>query len=231
MASDGSIDYLQSLEEEYHSILDFFEKKTFFCIKDFISLKIDFFEKTVKVLRGIKRTAKFDRKRHQSLKTYKDLLSKNQVSNIFVPIVVMGDGNCLFRAISMSVLGTESFHKILRVLTVHILVKYFDFFVSITEKKDEFTSYIESVAQNHNFSGEMEEMALSFIFSRPIINYSIFPILEFYSLNEKSRFIKDPILIIFDSKKAHFSPLLRKSYNIVSIKRPAFAVFNKRVEN
>ena len=72
------------------------------------------------VLRGVKRTTKFDRKRHHSLKTYKDLLSKNQVSNIFVPIVVMGDGNCLFRAISMSVLGTDSFHKILRVLTVHI---------------------------------------------------------------------------------------------------------------
>jgi hypothetical protein len=68
------------------------------------------------VLRGVKRTTSFDRKRHQSLKTYKDLLSKNQVSNIFVPVVVMLDGNCHFRAISMSVLGTDSFHKILRVL-------------------------------------------------------------------------------------------------------------------
>ena len=101
----------------------------------------------MKVLRGVKRTAKFDRKRHQSLKTYKDLLSKNQVSNLFVPVVVMVNGNCHLRAISMSVLGTDSFHKILRVLTVHILVKYFDFFVSITEKKDEFTSYIQLVAQ------------------------------------------------------------------------------------
>jgi hypothetical protein len=222
---------LKSLENEYHSILDSFENKTFIYIKDFISLKIEFFEKSVEVLRKLNKTAKFDSKRHQPLNHFQDLLNKNQVSNLFVPVGVMGDGNCLFRAISMSVLGTEKFHKILRVLTVHILVKYFDYFVSISEKKDEFTSFIRMVAQNYNFSGEMEEMALSLIFSRPIINYSIFPILEFYCLNEKSRFNKDPILIIFDSKKSHFSPLLRKSHNLVSIVRPRFAVFNKRVEN
>ena len=182
------------------------------------------------ILRGVKRKTKFDRKRHQSLKTYKDLLSKNQVSNIFVPVVVMVDGNCHLRAISMSVLGTDSFHKILRVLTVHILVKYFDFFVSITEKKDEFTSYIESVAQNHNFSGEVEEMALSFIFSRAIINYSTSPTLEFYCLNEKSRFNKEPIMILFDYKKAHFSPLLRTSDTFGSFSRPLNAVYDSRLE-
>jgi hypothetical protein len=217
-------------EDGFNTILDSFENNSFFNIKDFFDRKSKFFEKTIKVLREVKRTSKFDRKRHQSLKSYKDLLTKNQVSHLFIPVKVMGDGNCLFRAISFAVLGTERFHKILRVLTVHILVKYFDYFISISEKKDEFTSYIESVAQNHNFSGEVEEMALSFIFSRSIINYSTSPTLEFYCLNEKSRFNKEPLMIIFDSKKAHFSPLLRATDTLGSFSRPLNAVYERRLD-
>jgi hypothetical protein len=229
MGPEDTLDFFEEKENEFQRILNSLEygNNNFF---DIFYREKNLFEETIKVLKKFKKTVKFDIACHQPLMDFKGLLNKNQVSSNFIPVRVKGDGNCLYQSVSLAVFGTEKFHITLRALTVYVLINNFIFFSFIAEKNMNFISYIESVAENHNFSGEVEEMALSFIFSRSIINYSTSPSLEFYCLSEKSRFNKEPLMIIFDSKKAHFSPILRATDTLGSFSRPLNAVYERRLE-
>ena len=84
------------------------------------------------------------------------------------------------------------------------------------------------VSHNQSFAGELEEMSLSFILARPIINFSIFPALEFFCLEESKRFARAPVFLIFDDESKHFSAVLSGDGEN-QFKRPKFAVFEKRL--
>jgi len=229
LSPEHKLDFFEKKETEFQKILNSLEygNNNFF---DIFYREKNLFEETIKVLKKLKKNIKFDIACHQPIMAFKGLLNKNRVSSNYIPVRVKGDGNSLYQSVSIAVFGTEQFHITLRALTVYVLISNFIFFSFIAEKNMNFISYIESVAQNHNLSGDVEKMALSFIFSRAIINYSTSPTLEFYCLNEKSRFDKEPIMILFDFKKAHFSPLLRTSDTLGSFSRPLNAVYESRLE-
>ena len=181
-------------------------------------------------LSHLERNPFFNKKKHVKEEYDQILISNKICTQSFIAVKNEGDGNCLFRAVSQNTLGTEEFHKILRILTVFVIIENFKFFLSISESKKDFFNYVENIAQNRSFAGEIEEMALSYIFKRSIINYSIFPTLEFFCINEKKRFLKEPILIIFDSLKLHFSSILKKEKNHeYEFSRPTHTVFDSRL--
>ena len=60
-------------------------------------------------------------------------------------IEVEGDGNCLFRAISDQIYGTEKFHRYIRKITMDYIEIEKDFFVNyiVGENNNDFENYVK----------------------------------------------------------------------------------------
>lgn len=102
-----------------------------------------------------------------------DLLKKLQpgVLKEYLPVQVVGDGNCMYRALSLSLFGSQKIHKYLRLLTVIELMenqpKYDSSSIS-------FVDYIndEDVISNGGFSEIVLEAVRLYTYSRFIHLYA-----------------------------------------------------------
>ena len=104
---------------------------------------------------------------------------------ILKPVVTTGDGSCLFHAFSLTLTGTESCSDLIRLLTVHALVKhqnimfsafrdaYRDAYRSLTETQTQgrlnqlFNSAI-TTAVKYNWGTDFLIFALCLLFDRPV---------------------------------------------------------------
>ncbi len=196
-------------------------------IKDKIYPYREIIEKTLDKFRNLKNLFLFDSLIHKREDHVNHIMLFNKIDNMeFVPVKTKGDGNCLFRAISLVMLGSEDFYKILRICASFTVLENFQYFEEICEF--ELESYLKEMVKDKSFAGETEEMSISHIFARPILNLSLQSTLEFFSEKEQLRFELEPIKIIFDPLNKHFTALLPKD-QYFTLKRPRFCVFEKRI--
>ena len=92
--------------------------------------------------------------------------------NLFIKDIV-GDGNCMFRAISDQVYGSEEKYDLLRQKCMDYLLIERDFFEQFVEGgKNGFDEYINMKRKNGVWGDDIELQALSEIYNRPIEIYS-----------------------------------------------------------
>jgi OTU domain-containing protein 5 len=92
--------------------------------------------------------------------------------NLFIKDIV-GDGNCMFRAISDQVYGNEEKYDLLRQKCMDYLLIERDFFEQFVEGgKNGFDEYINMKRKNGVWGDDIELQALSEIYNRPIEIYS-----------------------------------------------------------
>jgi hypothetical protein len=156
--------------------------------------------------RNCKTCVRFNEKKNQIAERYISDLKKKKLFKFFLPAYTHGEGNCLFRAASQNSFGEQSFHSILRICAVYIEIKHIKFFKSnSTWNQNKMEAHIAKMARDKVYGGEDEQMALSFIFKKPILILSSMCPIEFNALGIKK---SDPIVIWFDFMGEHFTSLL-----------------------
>ena len=96
---------------------------------------------------------------------FKEIMRKNN----FEIREVRGDGNCLFRAVSDQIYGSDSHYEIVRQRCMDYLKvqkKYFELFI-----EDDFDEYIKEKRKNGVWGDDIELEVLSEIYNRPIEIY------------------------------------------------------------
>ena len=82
----------------------------------------------------------------------------------------MGDGNCLFRACSFLLYGTESRHSTIRQAVCDYIHANKDFFEHFID--EDFDNYVRFKRRNGTWGDDLEIQAISEIYNRPIHIYS-----------------------------------------------------------
>jgi len=82
-----------------------------------------------------------------------------------------GDGNCLFRAVSDQIYGTDAHHRLIRHACCDYILSERDYFVQFVEGED-LKSYAERKRQDGVWADDLEIQALSEIYDRPIEIYA-----------------------------------------------------------
>jgi OTU domain-containing protein 5 len=136
--------------------------------------------------------------------------------NFFEIRVVAGDGNCLFRAISDQVYGSEKYHDIIRKKCMDYIVVLKRFFCLFIE--GDFDKYIETKRKSGCWGDDIELEAISEIYNRPIEIYSGSekPLRCFHedsSNNKNSGIEVTPIRISYHGKKHYNSVVPLKEDN------------------
>ncbi|EGR33288.1 otu domain protein 5 [Ichthyophthirius multifiliis] len=117
-------------------------------------------------------------------------------------ITVQGDGNCLFRAVSDQIYGSENYHKEIRYYCIEYIKierQFFENYIDI-----DFDEYIFQKKQDGVWGDDIELQALSEIYNMPIevYAYSSEPMRTFHEKNNNDE--KD------DNEKR---PIIRVSYH------------------
>ena len=128
---------------------------------------------------------------------------------------VSGDGNCMFRAVSDQVYGSEQYHSILREKCMDYLVvqkRFFELFI-----EGDFNNYINEKRKNGTWGDDIELEALSEIYNRPIEIYSgsTKPLRSFHEdkkfyldkNNKNKDIVLTPIRISYHGKK-HYNSIV-----------------------
>ena len=125
-------------------------------------------------------------------------------NNNFLIKKVVGDGNCMFRAFSDQVYGSEKYHNVLREKCMDYLVVQKRFFAQFIE--GDFDSYINEKRKDGIWGDDIELEALSEIYNRPI---------EIYSGSEKPLrcFHEDKKLYLNNTNKGIIITPIRLSYH------------------
>ena len=138
---------------------------------------------------------------------FKELMKENN----FEIKEVSGDGNCLFRAISDQVYGSDEYHEKIREMCMNYLTvqkKFFQFFI-----EGDFDEYIKEKSKSGVWGDDIELEALSEIYNRPIEIYSgtAVPIKCFHEDNKKFLYkegiISVPIRLSYHGKK-HYNSVI-----------------------
>ena len=125
-------------------------------------------------------------------------------NNGFLIKKVVGDGNCMFRAFSDQVYGSEKYHNVLREKCMDYLVIQKRFFQEFIE--GDFDCYINEKRKDGIWGDDIELEALSEIYNRPI---------EIYSGSEKPLrcFHEDKKLYLDNTNKGIIITPIRLSYH------------------
>ena len=116
------------------------------------------------------------------------------------------DGNCLFRAVADQVEGDERYHPEYRRLTVEYMKKNPSQFKPFLDEDEPFDEYVEFVAQNKTWGGNLEIQAMSMRFKLNfIIHQKDAPNIEMKNFPSK------------DAKTVHISFHMNEHYNSVRL--------------
>ena len=134
-------------------------------------------------------------------------------NNNFLIKKVVGDGNCMFRAFSDQIYGTEKYHNVLREKCMDYLVVQKRFFEQFIE--GDFDYYIKEKRKDGTWGDDIELEALSEIYNRPIEIYSgsekplrcFHEDKKLYSDNRNKGIIITPIRISYHGRK-HYNSIV-----------------------
>ena len=233
----NQISTLKNFDDCFETIfLEMNQKKNSFLATCNILLKNELLIcNAIRFMRDFHNNFNYDPMLHEIDNCYNSLLMKanKKVSELFLPIFNLGLGDCLFRSVSQSKFGTQSYHRMLRICSTFILIKKINFFRKNSSwNQDNMEAHIASIARNGVFGGEDEHVALSLIFKQPILIFSSFVPLEFNALSHEKTW---PIVIFFDFKAEHFVALLSKenknSLNLLGNIRPKNTVISELMDD
>ncbi|KRX01602.1 Chromo domain protein [Pseudocohnilembus persalinus] len=139
---------------------------------------------------------------------------KSDLKNIDFEIYeVEGDGNCLFRAISHQIYGTEKYHQEIRNICLDYIMinkNYFkDFIIGGVRN---FEDYIQWKRSDKVWGDNLEIQALREIYERPIqiYAYSNEPMRTFSEIGESQQ--HEPIRLSYHGQ-CHYNSIVTKKYN------------------
>jgi len=134
-------------------------------------------------------------------------LKKKKLIDFCMPILNEKRGDDLFRAVAVAIFGGQVFHEMLRICSALVLLKNIHFLKKYSSNKGNIEDNITRMAKYGVFGGEDEQLALSFIFRKPLLILSDFCYVEvsaFFGLK------CDPIILFFDFKAENYITLLMK---------------------
>ena len=135
---------------------------------------------------------------------------------------ITGDGNCLFRAISHQVYGTDKYHKIIREKCmdyIEVQKRFFEEFID-----GDFEEYIKKKRKDGIWGDDIELEAISEIYNRPIEIYSGSekPLRCFHEDKhfDENQYILTPIRLSYHGQKHYNSiiPLEEDNYKFQAYK-------------
>ena len=174
-------------------------------------------------------------KRKRSNENNKTLTNKDEEEEDFQILLlqsnlqikaVKGDGNCLFRAVSDQVYGTDEYYELLREKCMDYLVimrRFFEPYIG-----GDFDKYIKEKRKNQTWGDDIELEALSEIYSRPVEIYkgNDKPLKTFhenkyyskYDTNSAINFTLYPIRLSYH-KGNHYNSIIPLETDIVNYKK------------
>ena len=195
---------------------------------DIFSRHLDLIKDAIKLFRNSDEDIRFDPNFHKIDKRCIKDLDKKKISKYLVPAHCLEDGNCLFRAACQAQFGHQNVHMPLRICCVFVLISHLEYFENnSTWNSKNMKSHIANMARDRVWGEEDEQMALSFIFRKPIVVLSSLHSLEYNSLFSE----KDPLVIYFDANPGHFTSILLKEsvtfyYDVI---RPEYLVIDEKM--
>lgn len=197
---------------------------------EILSRHIDLLRDTIKLFRNSDEDIRFHPNIHKIDTRYLKDLDKKKISKYLVPAQCLGDGNCLFRAACQAQFGHQNFHMPLRICCVFVLITHLEYFEKhSTWNSKRMKNHITNMARDTVWGEEDEQMALSFIFRKPIVVLSALHSLEYNSLLSE----RDPLVFYFDANPAagHFTSILLKE-NVAfyfDVIRPEYTVIEENM--
>ena len=172
----------------------------------------------------------FKNRNFVKLNNKQEIKFRQNISNIqFLIKDTKRDGNCMFRAISDQVYGTEEKFNLIRQKCMDYILLEKDFFEEFIEGgKNFFDEYINLKRKNGVWGDDIELQALSELYNRPIEIYSnsIKPLRTFHE--SKKDFKRDddnikknnivPIRLSYHGKK-HYNSIIPKRTNVIEWKK------------
>ena len=148
---------------------------------------------------------------------------------------VKGDGNCLFRAVSDQVYGTDQYYELLREKCMDYLVimrRFFEPYIG-----ENFDEYIKEKRKNQTWGDDIELEALSEIYSRPVEIYkgSDKPLKTFhenkyysnYDTNSAINFTLYPIRLSYH-KGNHYNSIIPLETDVENYKKYKDSLITKK---
>jgi len=143
------------------------------------------------------------------------------------------DGNCLFYAVSICLLGNNSIADELRLLSAYTFLKYKPIFIEniikrgITGSETYFQDLVLRTVKNKSWGCDLVIQALSIVTDRPIIVLNIYKNNSFFSnLNESSEF---PLIITHFIN--HYAGTIKLKDRNVELKCPDYCIDSRLDEN
>ena len=172
----------------------------------------------------------FKNRKFVKLNNKQEIKFRQNISNIQLLIKdTKKDGNCMFRAISDQVYGTEENFNLIRQKCMDYISLERDFFEEFIEGgKNFFDEYINLKRKNRVWGDDIELQALSELYNRPIEIYSnsIKPLRTFHE--SKINFKRDdnnnknyniiPIRLSYHGKN-HYNSIIPKRTNVIEWKK------------
>jgi len=126
----------------------------------------------------------------------------------------VGDGNCLFRAISNQVYGKQSFHpKVRNEIVKYIQSERSHFENDITKEQTTFEDYIEAIQKPSSWGGNTVLIAASELYSKQIFIYNYIKNDLYYrqiqSINENAAGLNGVMRLLYSSN--HFDVIVKKT--------------------
>lgn len=146
---------------------------------------------------------------------------KPQWWNLLSKRDVHGDGNCMFRAFSDQLYGTQCYHLYIRRMTVELMrlkTREFACFVdNIDDPDSNFEKYLDKIANQGEWSDDRELRALSILYDLPIEIYDSNLNLRRTFYDEDSEASRTPsrkntcskIRILWDENPGHYSSVFK----------------------
>eukprot|EP01080_Neovahlkampfia_damariscottae_P006967 gene6967-11133_t len=152
--------------------------------------------------------------------------SKNQPTNFYLDFElkenynmfnVLSDGNCLYRAISLTLFGTEKYHVLIRLYLIKEMSNEKKFYIQLLKKMNiNYLNILKSTLELSSWGTEVHIYILSNALKRKIVLYDGYNSLQlFHQFCFTPVKMENEILRIHwsNSQHVHFNALLPKIYN------------------
>lgn len=192
----------------------------------FISSR-DSLTSAIRFLRSREKSAHYDPSSHSPDPSFEEILRHSFLCGPFVAALITGDGNCLYRSISVLLFGNEVFFPLIKACSLLTLLQNQQLFSYLIERFQEPTELsLEVFLENHAKSGcwgnEIIILALSLTMSRPVVNFSInnldtvdsFKRQLIFKYCHSSFAFKVPLLLGLRPGPYHFAAIIEKNLDL-----------------
>jgi hypothetical protein len=218
--------YSQVVNKPYDQVVAFMEKNRNPVINMVKKISFSYFSSFRYLIKNILLSKV---KRIRSIETISFFTDQTIVNEFAINGVVVhttGNGNCLYNAVSLSLIGNEKLSNNIKLCTFFMLLEYKAFFQHYCAKRGlSYEGLVESTAKEGEYAKDILHMAISLLCMRPFYSFTAYD----GGLESNAGFSgKVPIAIFYDHRSAHYMAILTKLGYIfprVSVFRFLFLLF------